>query len=468
MVGLAAGVLLSLLALGLHWPSEAVAFIAGAGVVVAVLTDRKAERWRREMREAESATRGMGRLYELTRRTLEMDLHVEPGPQLARLVQEIFDFEGVALFDADLHEVYEAGRWTTSPRELALNVYHFESSDDDRAKGISRRVVRLGAVPVGSLVVRGDSSPLANSAIAALVAVTFDRYRATANESRIEAERQTEQMRSTVLDNLAHAYKTPLTAIRAASSGLSEMGQLSAPQAGLVRLIDEQARMLSELTGKLLTTASLEAGGSGEGSSPFALHTSVESAASLIEDVVESLSEHSSAVRIAIEIPDPELELRCDRRLISMLLTQYLDNACKYADEDSRVTVRAAQSGEDILFSVHSLGPAIPVTDRERIFERYYRSANASRHATGTGIGLSIARRVAQAHGGAVWVSSDERQGTTFFAAIPNAGGSSAAENTGGNEHEMRPVKAGAGSTVSRRAGLQAAEPAAEFERSAP
>jgi len=59
--------------------------------------------------------------------------------------------------------------------------------------------------------------------------------------------------------------------------------------------------------------------------------------------------------------------------------------------------------------------------DRERIFDRYYRSTNYNNRAPGTGIGLSVAKRVAQIHGGYVWVTSDEHQGTTFFAAIPTA-----------------------------------------------
>jgi two-component system sensor histidine kinase KdpD len=409
------------LAVRLHWPVARVAWAVAALAIVAAMTDKMVAYWVCELREAESANLRMRRLYELTRRTLEMDLLVEPGPRLALVLHEIFELEGVAVFDADLHEVYEAGHWSTSPRELAQNVYHFETSDDDPATGISRRVVRLGTVPVGSLVLRGDTSPLTNSAIAALTAVTFDRYRATANESRIEAERQAEQMRSTVLDNLAHAYKTPLTAIRAASSGLSEMGELTAAQAGLVALIDEQARLLSELTGKLLITARMEAGVTEDGSGAFALHTALESAASLIEDVVEGLADRSSGIRIEVEVPDQDLVFACDRRLLEMLLTQYLDNACKYADFDSTVTVRAERTGKEVLFSVHSVGPVIPIADRERIFDRYYRSSNASRNASGTGIGLSIAKRVALVHGGAVWVSSDEEQGTTFFAAIPES-----------------------------------------------
>jgi two-component system sensor histidine kinase KdpD len=111
--------------------------------------------------------------------------------------------------------------------------------------------------------------------------------------------------------------------------------------------------------------------------------------------------------------------LDCDRRLVLMLLAQYLDNGSKYADFDTTVTVRGQKSGSEVMFSVHSYGPVIPMADRERIFDRYYRSPASSSHASGTGIGLSIAKRVALAHGGSVWISSDEVEGTTFFAALP-------------------------------------------------
>jgi two-component system sensor histidine kinase KdpD len=158
---------------------------------------------------------------------------------------------------------------------MAQSVYYCETSDDDPATGLGRRVVRLGTVPVGSLVVRGDTSPLTNNAIASLIAITFDRYRAFANESRIESERRTEQLRSTVLDSLAHAYKTPLTAIRAASTGLGEMGHLSAGQAELVSLIDEQTDLLGDLTTRLLTTARLDAG-------EIAIHATTVGVGSLI------------------------------------------------------------------------------------------------------------------------------------------------------------------------------------------
>jgi two-component system, OmpR family, sensor histidine kinase KdpD len=381
-------------------------------VMVALMVSRLSARVTEHARESESREGQMHDLYEFTRQTLQMNLHVEPGPQVVELIHEIFALEAVAVLDADLHEVYQAGYWNTDPLEMAQNVYYFETSDDDPETGIGRRVVRLGSVPVGSLVVRGETSPLTNNAIASLIAITFDRYRAFANESRIETERRTEQLRTAVLDSLAHAYKTPLTAIRAAGTGLMEMGRLSPGQTELVSLISEQADALGELTSRLLTTARLDAG-------EVKLHAAPVVINSIVEEVLATLKERLASMKVAVDIKDDELALFCDRQLMTMLLTQYVDNACKYSILGTTITIRVALTKAEAIFSVHSYGPVIPMADRERIFERYYRSSKSSQRATGTGIGLSVARRVAQIHGGHVWVNSDEQEGTTFFAAIP-------------------------------------------------
>lgn len=381
-------------------------------VLVALMVSRLSARVTGHAREAESRGGQMHDLYEFTRRTLQMNLHVEPGPQLAELVHEIFALEAVAVFDADLHDVYQAGYWSTDPQELAQNVYYFETADDDPETGLGRRVVRLGTVPVGSLVLRGETSPLTNNAIASLIAITFDRYRAFANESRIETERRTEQLRATVLDSLAHAYKTPLTAIRAASTGLGEMGHLSAGQADLVTLIDEQAGVLNDLTTRLLTTARLDAG-------EVTIHATPVGVGSLVEEVVASLRDRLASMKVSIQMQDENLVLCCDRQLMVMLLTQYIDNACKYSIFGTTITIRVVHANAEVIFSVHSFGPVIPMADRERIFDRYFRSSTYSNRAPGTGIGLSVAKRAALIHGGYVWVTSDEIEGTTFFAAIP-------------------------------------------------
>ncbi len=382
-------------------------------VMVALTVSRLSARVTDHAREAESRGGQMENLYEFTRRTLQMDLHMEPGQQLAELVHEIFDLEAVAVFDADLHEVYQAGFWNLDPQEMAQNVYYFETSDDDPESGIGRRVVRLGTVPIGSLVVRGETGPLTNNAIASLIAITFDRYRAFANESRIETERRTEQLRATVLDSLAHAYKTPLTAIRAASTGLGEMGHLSPGQADLVALIDEQTSLLGDLTTRLLTTARLDA-------DEVAIHVGQVSVGTLIEEVLAALKDRLASVKVVVEIEDESLALSCDRELMAMMLTQYVDNACKYSNFGTPITIRVLIAGAEVIFSVQSYGPVIPMADRERIFDRYYRSSTYSNRAPGTGIGLSVAKRAAQIHGGYVWVTSDEDEGTTFFAAIPH------------------------------------------------
>jgi two-component system sensor histidine kinase KdpD len=391
-------------------PAESVTLLAF--VLVALLVSRLSSRVTAHAKEAESWGGQMHDLYEFTRRTLQMNLHVEPGPQLAELLHEIFALEAVVVFDSDLHEIYQAGYWDEDPQELAQNVYYFETCDDDPETGVGRRVLRLGTVPIGSVVVRGDTSPLTNNAIASLIAITFDRYRAFANESHLEAERRTEQLRATVLDSLAHAYKTPLTAIRAASTGLGEMGRLSAGQAELVTLIDEQAGLLNELTTRLLKTARLDAG-------EITIHAAPVGVESLIEEVVASLRDRLASMKVSIELQSENMVLCCDRQLIIMLLTQYIDNACKYSIYGTPVTIRAVQKRTEMVFSVHSMSQVIPPADRDRIFDRYYRSSTYSNRAAGTGIGLSVAKRAALIHGGQVWVTSDELEGTTFFAAIP-------------------------------------------------
>ena len=384
-------------------------------IVVALIVSRLSARVSNHSREAEQWGGQMHDLYEFTRQSLHMNLHTQPGPQLSELIHEIFALEAVAVFDADLHQVYTAGYWNTDPQEIAQNVYYFENNDDDPATGIGKRVVRLGTVPVGSLVVRGDTSPLTNNAIASLIAITFDRYRAFANESRIETERRAEQLRAAVLDGLAHAYKTPLTAIRAAGTGLMEMGKLSAGQADLVALINEQTAVLNELTTRLLTTARLDAG-------EITVHAIRVNVSSMIEEILLALKDRLASMKVVLDIPDEGFELNCDRQLMIMLLTQYVDNACKYSILGTAITIRVAVQGGEAVFSVHGFSPAIPVADRERIFERYYRSSKSSTGASGTGIGLSVAKRVARVHGGHVWVTSDEVEGTTFYAAIPIAG----------------------------------------------
>jgi two-component system sensor histidine kinase KdpD len=219
-------------------------------------------------------------------------------------------------------------------------------------------------------------------------------------------------MRTTVLDSLAHAYKTPLTAIRAASTGLNEMGSLTPAQAELVQLIDEQSGLLNDLTTRLLKTARLEA-------HDLTLHKETVAVAPLIEDVVASFRTEFANIPVNVAVPREDISIRCDRDLLVAVLTQYIDNAGKYSKTGTPITIQVAERPGEIIFSVHSIGPVIKPADRERIFDRYFRGEGTASKISGTGIGLSVAKRAAQAHGGDVWLTSDRSRGTTFFASLP-------------------------------------------------
>jgi two-component system sensor histidine kinase KdpD len=171
---------------------------------------------------------------------------------------------------------------------------------------------------------------------------------------------------------------------------------------------------LSDLTKRLLTTARLDA-------EEITNHATPVGVGALIEEVLASLKDRLASMKVSLELADDDMVLCCDRPLMVMLLTQYIDNACKYSIFGTAISIRVTQDRKEMIFAVHSYGPVIPLADRERIFDRYYRSSTASNRATGTGIGLSVAKRAAHVHGGHVWVTSDETEGTTFFAAIPTS-----------------------------------------------
>jgi two-component system sensor histidine kinase KdpD len=263
------------------------------------------------------------------------------------------------------------------------------------------------------MLLRGESTAQTADAIAAIVSITFDRYHAFANESRSESARQTEQMRATVLDSLAHAYKTPLTAIEAAGSGLAAMGNLTVPQSELVSLIEEQADYLKQLTNRLLRTARLQA-------SDLVPRAESVTVGPLVDDVVASLREPLARFAVAIALSNEDLAFRGDRDLVTTLLTQYVDNASKYAQSGTKILIEGVEKPNAVVLSVRSVGPAIPPGDHERIFDRYFRSSDSASKASGTGIGLSVAKQAAQAHGGHVWVTSTESGVTTFYASFPN------------------------------------------------
>lgn len=388
----------------------------GTFQATALVISRLTSRELRSKREAALHRMEMEKLYELSRNSLLLDLRQPPGQQLAVLIHRVFDVEAVALYDVNLGREDCAGDWGAGGCGAesggpARKSFGRDADNDDPQDGTAERILQTGSGSVGSLVLRGRLTSLVTDALASLAAIVIDRHRSFENEERAENARKIEQLRGAVMDALAHEFKTPLTAVQAASSGLLELGGLNEPQEDLARLINEEAICLNRLCTRLLQTAQLDAPEVGLEMSDVNVHE-------LIDEVLGA-RRNDQADRIEVTLDDPGLTVRVDRQLLSTILAQYIDNAHKYSSPRTPIQIAARRSHSEVVISVHNFGLTIPIEDREEVFERFYRSP-AHRDATpGTGIGLSIVKKAAEAHHGHVWVISDEKEGTTFFLSIP-------------------------------------------------
>jgi two-component system sensor histidine kinase SenX3 len=142
----------------------------------------------------------------------------------------------------------------------------------------------------------------------------------------------------------------------------------------------------------------------------------------LVDDAVDRLRPMAAAggIDLRCSVGDDEAMVVCDRRQVVSAIANLIDNAVKYSEPGSMVSVTSAIEGGQLVLTVADSGIGIPRGDLERIFERFYRVDQArSRDTGGTGLGLSIVRHVAQAHGGEVTVESTEGQGSTFRLLFP-------------------------------------------------
>jgi len=380
--------------------------------ISALVVSRLSSREQKIARDANYQRLQMKKLYELSRGILLFDLHHPPGSQLVELIHRIFQAEDVAIFDANSVLLNHEGSWSAEEQQIAKTTYLTDKNEDDHDTRTTQRVIRIGNSSIGAMAIRGEVDPLIANSIASLSAIAFERYQSYEKEANAVNAKQTEQLRVAVLDALAHAFKTPLTAIRTASSGLLEMGTLGKTESELAELIDEESVNLNQLCTRLLQTAKLEA-------SSVAMRTEPVIVSRLIKDVLEDLSGTLKEHPIELSIEEQETPLQGDRELLTMILTQYLDNAAKYSAPDTPIDIAVRESNSELLLSVHNQGSLIQMQDRERIFERFYRGSEAKDHAPGSGVGLSIVKKAAEAHLGHVWVTSAEQDGTTFFLSIP-------------------------------------------------
>lgn len=374
----------------------------------ALLVSRLSSRVNQSARDAELERQRSLKLYELSRAILLIDNRSPVTDQLANLVREL-----IIVDDVEFWHQEQAAEASAQPPQRCANAfaaYHLGNDADNATLGISRRMLRLGTHTIGAMTLSGwTPDSLLADAVASLAAIALERSRSAQRENEAEAERNTEQLRTAVLDGLAHGFKTPLTAILTASSGLIAISRMSEAEKELVTLIDEEARTLSQMTTRLLQTAALE-------TRDVRLRRAPHSILDLLHEVLQSRDPETRG-RIAL-ISQASLAIcEVDGPMIRVALDNLIDNAVKYSAVGGEIVVRITQTMDETLITVENKGQMIPLNERERIFFRFYRGSNAAHGPSGTGLGLSIVRKTAEAHGGRAWVESSEN-GTTFFFAL--------------------------------------------------
>ncbi len=364
--------------------------------------------------EAIRERRDTERLYQTSRQILLLDGSREPGAWIPPLICEVFSLPCVVLFDAVSASTHVSGNVPAGAEEQTRKAYYTNSDTFDPDLEASFCALRLGARPIGGLgLCCCKLSSLMATALASLCAIALERRRSWEREFRAEAAREAEQLRTAVLDALAHEFKTPLATIRTASSGLLAAGTLSASQAELIALVDEEVGELNNLASSLLRAAKLDSIDFKPDREPLLL-------SSLIDPAIETLKDQAAvAGRCRVFIPRQEIPVMADRKLIITAFAQLLDNAIKYSVPESPINIAITVKDAEVILAVQNQGQAMAPADRERIFERFYRAPGTEQRPAGTGLGLSIVKRIVEAHHGRVWTEGDADRGTVFSIALP-------------------------------------------------
>lgn len=226
---------------------------------------------------------------------------------------------------------------------------------------------------------------------------------------------EVETMRRQLIGDVTHELRTPLTAIKGSMEGLMD-GILPATDETF-RQVHAEAERLNRLVNDLQELSRVEA-------RSYQLDIRPVETSTLVRTVTKRLSPHAESKRIILDFelnPDLPYVLADEDRAVQVL-TNLTGNALQYTPEGGRVTISAKRISNEMQFSIRDTGVGIPPEHLSHIFDRFYRvDKSRSRQAGGgSGIGLTIARAFAEAHGGRIWVeSAGEGQGSIFSFTLP-------------------------------------------------
>ncbi len=385
-----------------------------AFLVTAVVASQLSAGIRKRATEAIQRRSEMEKLYALSRGMMLAEAGSGAAKQVARLVADTFESRAVMVYDRVHRLLHCAGPEDVPITEARLqDVVLQDTPFHESATKTFLLPIRLGGEPLGAMAISGSEiSDTAVNSIANLVAIALERARSLEAASRAEAARQSEELKSTLLDAVAHELKTPLTSIKAAATGLLTDASLKGPQVELLTIIDEEADRLNSMVTDAIRMARVEAG-------DVRIEKQPSDVSELVEGTVRRLRGAMQGRTVTIDVPQGTRPVAADRELISAVIGHLLENALKYSPAGMPIAVSARADGSGVVITVSDRGPGIAREDRERVFDRFYRGDAARRQAAGTGMGLAIASEVVKLHGGRIWVEDSPEPGARISFSLP-------------------------------------------------
>jgi signal transduction histidine kinase len=219
-------------------------------------------------------------------------------------------------------------------------------------------------------------------------------------------------MRDEVLAVVSHDLRNPLNTVSMAASLLLEVELPPEKTRRQIQLIERSATTMDGLIQDLLDVSRAESGS-------LSLEMQEEPIPPLIQEVVEAFTltaeEHHIVLKREIESDVPRVKI--DRARMRQVLSNLIGNAIKFTADGGQVTLRVEKKSGELLFSVSDTGRGIQTDEIGRVFDRFWQSKKSKK--AGAGLGLAICKAVVQAHGGRIWVQSEEGKGSTFFFTLP-------------------------------------------------
>ncbi|HVN03201.1 MAG TPA: ATP-binding protein [Bryobacteraceae bacterium] len=379
------------------------------------LTIRWAYTTHKHGRDAEARRKDLEKLRELGR-TIPRGEGVQAAlQQFARRLMEIFDIEGAAIYDRTSGQIIRAGAGAVFIADEQLRVAAGQATPITAAHGVCIAALRSNGHTTGSLAINGAISPGLLELLVQEFEVWLATVRAAENARQAKRARAAEDLKSAVLDALAHEIRGPMGTIKiAVTTLLSNPPRSEAQGRELLILIAEEVNRIDRWVDEAARASRTEARELQPRMHPQHLR-------SLVRTVLKDMAPQVAGRPIPVRIDEALPMVDCDKGMIGGVLSQLLDNALKYSPARSPISIACESQDNAAIISVADRGPGVADDERERIFDEYFRGRAAKPGVRGTGLGLPSAKRVVEAHGGSMWVTSRPEGGAVFHFSIPFA-----------------------------------------------